>query len=49
MWDPYAGTGITPNLALNTSATLVFNRDAEGDERYDSRYTFGFSFKVDNK
>jgi hypothetical protein len=52
-WDPYAGAGLTLNLinifALNTSATLVFNRDAEGAERYDTRYTFGFSIKFGNK
>jgi hypothetical protein len=52
-WDPYAGTGLTLNFnsvfALNTSATLVFNKDEEGNDRFENRYTFGASFKFGNK
>lgn len=52
-YDPYAGSGISINFAglfsLNASATLVFNRDAQATEQYDSRYTFGASFKFGNK
>lgn len=48
-FDPYAGTGLSFNLAgilsLNTSATLVFNKDAESSEQYDTRYTFSVTFK----
>ncbi|MFT6633278.1 MAG: hypothetical protein ACJAS4_003248 [Bacteriovoracaceae bacterium] len=52
-YDPYAGSGITLNLgglfSLNASATLVYNRDANPGEQYDSRYTFGAAFKFGNK
>ena len=52
-YDPYAGSGISINIggifSLNASATLVFNRDAEAGEQYDSRYTFGTAFKFGNK
>lgn len=52
-WDPYAGTGLTINFgsmfALNTSATLVFNQNEEGNDRFESRYTFGASFKFGNR
>lgn len=48
-FDPYAGAGLGLNLGgiltLNTSATLVFNKDAESSEQYDTRYTFSVSFK----
>lgn len=51
--DPYAGTGLTlafaDNFALNAGATLVYNRHAEGDEKFDTRYTFGMTIKAGNK
>ncbi|MAZ50089.1 MAG: hypothetical protein CME65_16115 [Halobacteriovoraceae bacterium] len=51
--DPYAGTGLVINLAgilsLNASATLVFNRNAEADEQYDTQYALGFSFGFGNR
>jgi hypothetical protein len=52
-YDPYAGSGLSLNISnlfsLNASATLVFNRDAAESEKYDTRYTFGASFKFGNK
>ena len=51
--DPYAGTGLIINLAgvlsLNASATLVYNRNAETDEQYDTQYALGFSFGFGNR
>lgn len=48
-FDPYAGSGLTLNLAgilsLNTSATLVYNKNAPSSEQYDTRYTFSVTFK----
>lgn len=48
--DPYAGTGITiavaNNFALNAGATLVYNRDADASEQYDTQYTFSFTIKA---
>jgi len=52
-FDPYAGTGLTlragKNFALNAGATLVYNRNAEASEQYDTRYTFSFTIKAGNK
>lgn len=49
-FDPYAGTGITlafaDNFALNAGATLVYNRDADAAEQYDTQYTFSFTIKA---
>jgi hypothetical protein len=51
--DPYAGTGIVFNLAgilaLNASATLVYNRNAESSEQYDTQYSLGASFRFGNR
>lgn len=47
--DPYAGAGISLHVgslfSLNTSATLVYNKDAEDSEKFDTRYTFSASIK----
>jgi hypothetical protein len=52
-FDPYAGTGLTlaagNNFALNAGATLVYNRNADASEQYDTRYTFSFTIKAGNK
>ena len=44
--DPYAGAGIQvaihSNFALNAGATLIRN----GEDKYDTQYTFGVSAKV---
>lgn len=51
--DPYAGTGIGINVGglftLNASATLIYNRNADPGEQYDTRYTLGagISFNQD--
>jgi hypothetical protein len=51
--DPYAGTGLGINIAslitLKASATLVYNQNAEADDRYDARYTLSAGFKFGNK
>lgn len=51
--DPYAGTGVTINLAsvfsLNASATLIYNRNAESSEQYDTQYALGFSIGFGNR
>ena len=51
--DPYAGTGVTMNLAsvfsLNASATLIYNRNAETSEQYDTQYALGFSIGFGNR
>lgn len=47
--DPYGGTGISVNVggifSLNASATLIYNRNNEPAEQYDTRYTFGAAIK----
>ncbi len=52
-WDPYAGTGVSLNFAslfsLNASATLIYNREAEEGEKYDTRFTLGAGIKFGNK
>ena len=53
-FDPYAGTGLTlilgNNFALNTGATLVYNKNAEDEsEKYDTRYSLSFTIKAGNK
>lgn len=49
-FDPYAGTGLTivlgNNFALNAGATLVYNRDADASEQYDTQYSFSFTIKA---
>lgn len=51
--DPYGGAGFTlvfgNNFALNAGATLVYNRDADEAEKYDTRYTLSFTFKASNR
>lgn len=51
--DPYAGTGLSINIinvfSLNAGVTLIYNRDAEESEKYDSRVTFGVTFRAGNK
>lgn len=51
--DPYAGGGVSLNLAgmlsINASATLVYNRNAESSEQYDTQYSLGASFKFGNR
>ena len=51
--DPYAGAGLTlafgNNFALNAGATLVYNKNAEEAEKYDTRYTFSFTIKAGNR
>lgn len=51
--DPYAGVGLTlafgNNFALNAGATLVYNKNAEEAEKYDTRYTFSFTIKAGNR
>jgi hypothetical protein len=53
VFDPYAGTGLGINivgiLTLKASATLVYNKNAEPDDRYDARYTLSAGFKFGNK
>ncbi|MAX65885.1 MAG: hypothetical protein QF441_08450 [Bacteriovoracaceae bacterium] len=53
IFDPYAGTGLTlvlgNNFALNTGATLIYNRNAEASEQYDTRYSFSFTIRAGNK
>lgn len=52
-FDPYAGTGLTfimgSAFALNAGATLVYNKNAEESEKFDTRYTFSFTIKAGNK
>ena len=52
-FDPYAGTGLTfilgSNFALNAGATLVYNKNAETSEKYDTRYSFSFTIKAGSK
>lgn len=52
-FDPYAGTGLTlaagKNFALNAGATLVYNKNADSSEQYDTRYTFSFTIKAGSK
>ena len=52
-FDPYAGVGGTlrfgANFALNAGATLIYNKNAEESEKFDTRYTFSFTMKVGNK
>lgn len=51
--DPYAGAGLGINLggllSLNASATLVYNRNAEASEQYDTQYSLGASFAFGNR
>ena len=52
-FDPYAGGGITINVSglinVNASATLVYNRNAEAGEQYDTRYTLSGGFRFGNR
>lgn len=52
-YDPYAGAGIGIDIAgvftLNTGATLIYNRNAEESEKYDTRYTVSGGIKFGNK
>lgn len=52
-FDPYAGGGITINVGglinVNASATLVYNRNAEAGEQYDTRYTLSGGFRFGNR
>lgn len=49
-FDPYGGAGITlafaNNFALNAGATLIYNRDADAAEQYDTQYSFSFTIKA---
>jgi hypothetical protein len=51
-FDPYAGTGLTIRLAdvfsLNAGATLVYNRNNDPSNQYDTQYTFSFTFRAGN-
>lgn len=51
--DPYAGVGFTlafgKTFALNASSTLVYNKNADSDEQYDSVNTLSFTMKTGNK
>lgn len=52
-FGPYAGTGLTlaygSLFALNASATLVYNKDADPTEQYDTRYGLSFTIKAGNR
>jgi hypothetical protein len=52
-FDPYAGVGVTivasTFFALNAGATMVYNKNAEASEQYDTRYSFSFSMKAGSK
>lgn len=52
-FDPYAGTGLTlafaNNFALSAGATLMYNRNAQASEQYDTQYTFSFTIRAGNK
>ncbi|MBD66295.1 MAG: hypothetical protein CME62_13880 [Halobacteriovoraceae bacterium] len=47
--DPYAGLGFGLNFgslfSLNASATLIYNRYADPEDQYDTRYTLGAGIK----
>ncbi len=48
-YDPYAGAGLSINIAnifsLNTGVTMIYNKNAESGEQYDTRYTLGWAIK----
>ena len=52
-FGPYAGSGLTlaygTMFALNASATLVYNKDADPKEQYDTRYGLSFTIKAGNR
>lgn len=52
-FDPYGGAGLTlafaNNFALNAGATLIYNRDADASEQYDTQYSFSFTIKAGSK
>ena len=51
--DPYAGVGLSINLgenfSLNAGSTLVYNKNADEDHRFDSVNTLSFTIKAKNK
>ena len=52
-FGPYAGSGLTlaygSLFALNASATVVYNKDADPSEQYDTRYGLSFTIKAGNR
>jgi len=51
--DPYAGAGLTlafaDAFALSAGATLMYNRNAEVAEQYDTQFTLSFTLKTGNR
>ncbi len=51
--DPYGGAGLTlafdDSFALSAGATLIYNKNAEVSEQYDTQYSLSFTMKSGNR
>jgi hypothetical protein len=51
--DPYGGAGLTialaDSFALSAGATLMYNKNADASEQYDTQYTLSFTMKSGNR